>query len=178
MASLIPFNGIHPEIDESCFIAPDTVITGDVKIGQDSSIWFKSIIRGDVCKIRIGKRVNIQDASILHGTLGRSETVIGDNVSIGHMCIIHGCTIEPNVLIGMGAIILDNAHIESNCIVAAGAVVLEDSTLESGFLYGGVPAKKIKPIDTEKLNYVEAVAEAYVHYGSQYKKEISSKSQD
>lgn len=178
MSTIIPFNGILPEIDESCFVAPDAVITGDVKIGSGSSIWFKTIIRGDVCKIRIGARVNIQDASILHGTWGKSETRIGDDVSIGHMCIIHGCVIESNALIGMGAIILDNAHIKSNCIVGAGAVVLEGATLESGYLYAGVPAKKIKTIDPENLSYIKMVAESYVSYGHQYRKELFKEDQD
>jgi carbonic anhydrase/acetyltransferase-like protein (isoleucine patch superfamily) len=170
MPTILPYNDIHPIIHPSCFIAEDVVITGDVHIGEESSVWFKTVIRGDVCPIRIGKQVNIQDLSMVHGTFQKSETIIGDYVSIGHGAIIHGCQIADNVLIGMGAIVMDNAIIEEKVIVGAGAVVLENAKLESGYLYGGTPAKKIKKLDPGKIDYyIHATAMAYVHFSAQYK---------
>ena len=149
--AIIPVNGITPKISKTCWVAENATVTGDVKIGEESSIWFQTVIRGDVNKIKIGNRVNIQDASIVHGTTGGRDTIIGNDVSIGHRAIIHGCTLEDNVLIGMGAIILDNVVVQSNVIVGAGAVVTGGSILESGFLYAGIPAKKIKPLEEGKV---------------------------
>ena len=161
--SIISINGKYPKIDNTCWVAENATITGDIEIGQESSIWFQSVIRGDVNKIRIGNRVNIQDAAIIHGSTGKQDTVIGDDVSIGHRAIIHGCTIHSNVLIGMGAIILDGAIIESNVIVGAGAVVTVGAHLESGYLYAGVPAKKIKPLEEGKHDFfIKATAAGYV----------------
>ena len=134
MSCIFEFNGKFPQIHSSCFIAENATISGDVNIEEGSSVWFQSVIRGDVCPIRIGNNVNVQDASIIHGTLNLSKVQIGDLVSIGHRAIIHGCTIEDAVLIGMGAIILDNAIIEKNCIVAAGSVVIQNKILKSGYL--------------------------------------------
>lgn len=169
MARIIEVQGKKPKIDPSCYVSEDVVITGDVEIGEKTSIWFKTVIRGDVCPIKIGKHVNIQDLSMVHGTLNLSETVIGDYVSIGHRAIIHGCQIADHVLIGMGAIILDNAVIEEKVIVAAGSVVLANSRLESGYLYGGIPAKKIKPLDAEKIDYyIHATAIGYAHFSQWY----------
>ena len=135
--AIIPVNGKSPVIPGSCWVADNATVTGDVEFGEQCSVWFQVVIRGDVNKIRIGNKVNIQDASIIHGTNGRGDTIIGNNVSIGHRAIIHGCEIKDNVLIGMGAIILDDAVIGSNVLVAAGAVVTSGMILESGFLYGG-----------------------------------------
>jgi len=160
---IIPIKGISPKIEKTCWVADNATITGDVEIGGESSIWFQVVIRGDVNKIKIGNRVNIQDSAILHGSTGKQDTVIGDNVSVGHRAIIHGCTIHNNVLIGMGAIILDEAIIESNVIVGAGAVVTVGAILESGYLYAGVPAKKIKPLEKGKHDFfIEATATGYV----------------
>lgn len=161
--AIITIKGITPKIEKTCWVADNATITGDVEIGGESSIWFQAIIRGDVNKIKIGARVNIQDAAIVHGSTGKQDTVIGDNVSVGHRAIIHGCTIHNNVLIGMGAIILDEAIIESNVIVGAGAVVTVGAILESGYLYAGVPAKKIKPLEKGKHDFfIEATSAGYV----------------
>ena len=167
---IIPVNGTVPIIPKSTWVAENATLTGDIVCGEQCSIWFQVVIRGDVNKIKIGDRVNIQDASIVHGTNGRGDTVIGNNVSIGHRAIIHGCTIEDNVLIGMGAIVLDEAVVESNVIVAAGAVVTSGSVLKSGFLYAGIPAKAIKPLEEGKVDYyIRGTAAAYVEYASYYK---------
>lgn len=170
MSNIIEFNGKIPKIHPSCFIANNATITGEVSIHEESSVWFQSVIRGDVCSIKIGKQVNVQDASIIHGTGGLSKVLIGDKVSIGHRSIIHGCTIDTGVLIGMGAIILDNAVIEKNCIVAAGSVVLQNEILKSGFLYGGIPARQIKKLDTSKLDYyIDGTVESYLELSKMYK---------
>lgn len=167
---IIPVKGITPKIPSSSWVAENATLTGDIICGEDCSFWFQVVIRGDVNKIRIGHRVNIQDASIVHGTTGRGDTIIGDDVSIGHRAIIHGCHIHDNVLIGMGAIVLDDAIVESNVIVAAGAVVTSGSVLKSGFLYAGVPAKQIKPLEEEKVDYyIKGTAAAYIEYSNYYK---------
>jgi len=161
--AIIPIKGITPKISESCWVADNATISGDVEIGEESSIWFQVVIRGDVNRIRIGDRVNIQDASIVHGSTGMQDTVIGDDVSVGHRAIIHGCTIHNNVLIGMGAIVLDGVVVESNVIVGAGAVVTGNTRLESGYLYAGIPAKKIKALEEGKHDfYIKGTAAAYV----------------
>lgn len=171
MAALIlEVNGKTPKIDSSCFIAENATLTGDIIIGKNSSVWFQTVIRGDVNQIRIGKNSNIQDLSMVHGTNGKQDTIIGDHVTVGHKAIIHGCTIENNVLIGMGAIILDDAIIKSRSIIAAGAVVTSGTICESGFIYAGIPAKKIKPLDAESAKkYTLLNAEAYVKYSAWYK---------
>lgn len=163
-------SGKKPAIHSSCFVAEDAVVAGDVEIGEDSSLWYSVVIRGDVNKIRIGRKSNIQDHSMIHGSVGKNDTIIGDNVTIGHRAIIHGCKLSDNVLIGMGAIVLDNAIIEEYVIVGAGSVVLEGSVLESGHLYAGVPAKKIKALDKATVaNHLKASAEGYVYCASLYK---------
>ena len=168
--TIIPIKGVAPAIPDSTWVAENATITGDVAFGEECSVWFQVVIRGDVNKIRFGNKVNIQDASIVHGSAGRGDTIIGNNVSIGHRAIIHGCTIHDNVLIGMGAIILDDAIVESNVIVAAGAVVTSGAILESGYLYGGIPAKKIKQLEEEKVDYyIKGTAAAYVEYAQYYK---------
>ncbi len=160
---ILKVKGITPNIDDTCWVADNATITGDVEIGAESSVWFQSVIRGDVNKIKIGDRVNIQDAAIVHGSTGKQDTIIADDVSVGHRAIIHGCTIHSNVLIGMGAIILDGAIIESNVIVGAGAVVTVNARLESGYLYAGIPAKKIKPLEEGKHDFfIAATAAGYV----------------
>lgn len=168
--AIIPVNNISPKIPESTWVADNATITGDVEFGEECSVWFQVVIRGDVNKIRFGNRVNLQDATIVHGSAGRGDTIVGNNVSIGHRAIIHGCTIHDNVLIGMGAIILDDAIIKSNVIVAAGAVITSGTVLESGFLYAGVPAKKVKPLEEGKIDYyIKGTAAAYVEYSKYYK---------
>ena len=169
MPLIIPYDGIKPVIDDSAWIADNATITGNVHIGAESSIWFQTVIRGDVNKIQIGNRVNIQDGSMVHGTFGRNDTIIEDGVSVGHRAIIHGCHIKENVLVGMGAIVLDDAVLEPGCIVAAGAVVTAGMHLESGYIYAGIPAKKIKEISPEQAAiYLKGTSDAYVKYSREY----------
>ncbi len=169
MANLIKVNGIEPRIHSSVWVAENATITGDVEVGENSSIWFQVVIRGDVNKIRIGKDCNIQDGAVVHGTIGRGDTILKDRVSVGHRAIIHGCQIESDVLIGMGAIILDDIVIPSHTIIAAGALVTSGAKLESGFIYAGTPAKKLKPIDDYMAQmYIKRTAEAYVKYKTWY----------
>lgn len=169
MANIIKLRGKSPVIDESCWIADDAVIAGDVTLGPQCSVWFKVVIRGDVCSIRIGDKCNIQDGVIIHGTYNKSNTVLGNNVSVGHGAILHGCTVHDDVLVGMRAVIMDHAVVESHCLVAAGAVVLEGSHLKSGYIYGGTPAKIIKELDQEAIRWhISRTADAYVMYSSWY----------
>jgi len=161
-----------PKIHKTAWLAENATITGQVEIGESSSIWFQSVIRGDVNKIIIGDRVNVQDAAIIHGTHGRNDTIIGNDVSIGHRAIVHGCKVEDEVLIGMGAIVLDDAVLESGCIVAAGAVVTQGMIIESGWIYAGIPAKKIKRINKTQADlYLKGTAANYVKYSRIYKGE-------
>jgi carbonic anhydrase/acetyltransferase-like protein (isoleucine patch superfamily) len=165
MAILFPVKGIAPVIGKDCFLAPNCTIVGEVIMGDHCSVWFNAVIRGDVNRITIGSRTNIQDGAIIHCTYQKAETIIGNNVSIGHNAIVHGCVIEENVLVGMGAIIMDNAHIGTNSIIAAGAVVLEKTIVEPGTIYGGIPAKKIKDISQELIhNEINRIAENYLMY--------------
>jgi len=167
MPIILPVKGVLPEIPKDCFLAPNATIVGDVKMGNACSIWFNAVVRGDVNSIRMGHKVNVQDGACIHCTYQKTQTVIGNNVSIGHHAIVHGCTIEDNVLVGMGAIIMDRAHIGANSIIAAGAVVLEDTVVPPGSIFAGVPAKKIKNISQELLKgEVERIANNYVLYSS------------
>jgi carbonic anhydrase/acetyltransferase-like protein (isoleucine patch superfamily) len=164
-------NGKHPQIPEDCFIADNATIVGDVTIGKECSIWFNAVVRGDVHSITIGDKVNIQDGAVIHCTYLKHPTVIGNNVSIGHNAIVHGCTVKDNVLIGMGAIVMDNCTIESNSIIAAGAVVTQNTVVESGTIYAGVPAKKVKDINASDFaGEIERISNNYVMYSSWFKK--------
>ena len=149
MTLIIPCRGKEPKIGEDCFLAPNATIIGDVTTGNECSFWFNAVIRGDVNSIHMGNKVNIQDGAVIHATYEKTKVSLGNNVSIGHNALIHGCTIEDNVLVGMGAIVMDNCHIEENCIIAAGAVLLEGTRVESGSIYAGVPAKKVKTLTKE-----------------------------
>ncbi len=167
MALILPVKGIIPTIPKSCFIAPNSTIVGDVKMGEQCSVWFNAVIRGDVNSIEIGNQVNIQDGACIHCTYQKTKTVIGNHVSIGHNAIVHGCTLHDDVLIGMGAIVMDNAIVNSNTIIAAGAVVLENMVCESGSIYAGVPAKKVKDISQELIhNEIHRIAKNYIMYSS------------
>ena len=167
MPVVLPVNNIYPSWGNNCFIAPNATIVGDVVMGDDCSVWFNAVVRGDVNYIRIGNKVNIQDGAVLHCTYKRSQTIIGNNVSIGHNAIVHGCTVHDDVLIGMGSIIMDQVVIESNTIIAAGAVVLEGMHCESGSIYAGVPAKKVKDISKELISgEINRIANNYVKYSS------------
>jgi carbonic anhydrase/acetyltransferase-like protein (isoleucine patch superfamily) len=165
MALILPVRDIHPQIAGSCFLAANATVVGDVVIGEKSSIWFNAVVRGDVNSIRIGNFVNIQDGAIIHCTYQKAKTVIGNRCSIGHRAIIHGCRLHDNVLIGMGAIVMDHAVVEAFTIVGAGSLVLENSVLESGWVYAGSPAKKIKPLTPEQRKLLEELPDRYVMYG-------------
>ena len=165
-------NGKNPQIPLDCFVAENATIVGDVVLGKFCSVWFNAVIRGDVHYIKIGDKVNIQDGAIIHCTYQKHPTEIGNNVSIGHNAIVHGCIVHDNVLIGMGAIVMDNCIIESNSIIAAGAVVTQNTVVESGSIYAGVPAKKVKDIDqSDFAGEIERIANNYVMYSGWYKKE-------
>ncbi len=162
-------NGVKPKFGNNCFIAENAVIIGQVVLGNQCSIWYNAVIRGDVHYIKIGNKVNIQDGAVIHATYKTAPTNIGNNVSIGHNALVHGCTIHDNVLIGMGAIIMDNCIIESNSIIAAGAVVTKGTHVKSGSVFAGVPAKKIKDISTALISgEIERIANNYVKYASWY----------
>ena len=169
MALIIPVKGISPVIGGDVFRAPNATITGDVVIGNNCSIWFNAVIRGDVHSIRIGNNVNIQDGAIIHCTYKKSPVNIGNNVSIAHGAIIHGCTLHDNVLIGMGAIVMDDAVVESNSVIAAGAVVSKGSVVKSGTVWAGIPAKQIRETDTALVEgEIKRIAGAYNMYASWY----------
>jgi carbonic anhydrase/acetyltransferase-like protein (isoleucine patch superfamily) len=170
MPVILPVKGVSPQIPEDCFVAPNATIVGDVVMGSECSIWFNAVVRGDVNKIKMGNKVNVQDGACIHCTYQKTETLIGNNVSIGHNAIVHGCTVEDNVLIGMGAIVMDRARIGKNSIIAAGAVVLEDTDVPPGSIFAGVPAKKVKDISQELLQgKVERIANNYLMYSSWFK---------
>ncbi len=163
-------NGHEPLFGRNCFLAENSVVVGDVVMGDDCSIWFNAVIRGDVHYIRMGNKVNIQDGAIVHCTYQKHPVNIGNNVSVGHNAIVHGCTIHDNVLVGMGAIVMDNCIVESNSIIAAGAVVTEGTHVESGTIYAGVPAKKVKDINQEPISAdIGRIADNYVKYSGWYK---------
>ena len=162
--------GKRPSWGKDCFFADNATIIGDTVIGDFCSIWFNTVIRGDVNKIRIGNNVNIQDGSVIHATYKKSSTSVGNYVSVGHNAIIHGCTIDDFVLIGMGSIVMDNAKISSNTIIAAGSVILENTVVEPNSIYGGTPAKKIKDINQSRSKKeIERIAKNYLIYSSWYK---------
>lgn len=167
-ALILPVKGITPIIGQDCFLAPNATITGDVHLGDRCTVWFHAVIRGDVHSIRIGDQTNIQDGAIIHATYQKAFTQIGSCVSIGHQALVHGCTLYDNVLVGMGAIILDHAVVESYCLIAAGSVVLEGTVCESGYLYAGVPARKIKPLTEEQRALIGRTADHYAAYASWY----------
>jgi len=170
MSFIFEIKGIKPLWGKDCFIAPNATLCGDIVMGDECSVWFNAVIRGDVNLIRIGNKVNVQDNAVVHCTYLKTETHIGNNVSIGHNAIVHGCVIGDNVLIGMGAIIMDNARIGSNSIIAAGAVVPEKTVVEPGSIYAGVPAKKLKDISEELIKgEIERIANNYLMYAGWYK---------
>jgi carbonic anhydrase/acetyltransferase-like protein (isoleucine patch superfamily) len=170
MAIVRELLGKTPQLGENTFLAETATIIGDVVCGKECSFWYNAVIRGDVHYIRMGDRVNVQDNAMLHCTYEKHPTNIGNNVSIGHNAVVHGCTIHDNVLIGMGAIVMDRCVIESNSIVAAGAVLLEGTLVESGSVYAGVPAKKVKNVTPELIkDEIERIAANYVKYSGWYK---------
>jgi len=170
MPLILPVEDKYPVFGSNCFLAPNATVVGDVIVGDDCSVWFNTVIRGDVNYIRIGNKVNVQDGACIHCTYIKFGTTIGNNVSIGHNAIVHGCTVHDNVLIGMGAIVMDGAVVNSNTIIAAGAVVLEGTICEAASIYAGVPAKKVKLIPPELIEgEINRIANNYLTYSSWFK---------
>jgi carbonic anhydrase/acetyltransferase-like protein (isoleucine patch superfamily) len=170
MALILPVNNKTPQFGSNCFLAPNATITGDTTLGDDCSVWFNAVIRGDVHYIKIGNKVNVQDGACIHCTYQKHPTNIGNNVSIGHNALVHGCTLHDNVLVGMGAIVMDGCIVESNSIIAAGAVLLEGTHVPPGTIFAGVPAKKVKDVSPELIEgEINRIANNYVLYASWYK---------
>ncbi len=167
MSLIKSVRGKTPRFGANCYLAETATLIGEVEMGDDCSVWFNAVVRGDVHYIKIGNKVNIQDGAVIHCTYEKSPTEIGNSVSIGHNAIVHGCTIKDNVLIGMGAIVMDDAVIESGAIVAAGAVILKGTHVKAGMIYAGVPAKAIKQVSAElQTGEVERIANNYLKYAS------------
>ena len=170
MALIKSFRGIEPQFGDDVYLAENATVVGDVIMGDRCSVWFNAVIRGDVNSIRMGNQVNVQDGAVIHCTYEKTKTILGNNVSIGHNALVHGCTVEDNVLIGMGSIVMDNCYIESNCIIAAGAVLLEGTRVESWSVYAGIPAKKVKTLSPELFDgEVLRIANNYVMYSGWFK---------
>lgn len=164
--------GKKPVIPADCYVAENATIVGEVTFGENCSVWFNAVVRGDVHFIKIGNKVNIQDGAVIHCTYLKHPTVIGNNVSIGHNAIVHGCTIHDNVLVGMGAIIMDGCVVESNSIIGAGSVVTQNTHVESGFIYAGIPAKKVKALDASDFaGEIDRISNNYVMYSSWLKED-------
>lgn len=169
MPLILPVKDKSPRWGNDCFIAENCTIVGDVTLGNNCSVWFNTVIRGDVNSITIGDYTNIQDGTVIHATYLKAATHIGSYVSIGHNALVHGCTLNDHVLVGMGAIVMDHAIVEEFVIIAAGAIVLENTICESGYLYAGVPAKKIKRISDEQREMLKKLPHNYVMYASWFK---------
>jgi carbonic anhydrase/acetyltransferase-like protein (isoleucine patch superfamily) len=169
MPLILPVEDKNPIWGDNCFIAQNATIVGDVTMGNNCSVWFNAVIRGDVNSITIGNDSNIQDGAVIHATYQKASTTIGDRVSVGHNAIVHGCTLQDHILVGMGAIVMDNAIVEPYCIIAAGAVVLENTICESGYLYAGMPAKKIKPITESQRALLDKLPDNYIMYADWFK---------
>lgn len=171
MALILPVNGRAPIFGKDCFIAENSTVVGDVEMGDNCSVWFNAVVRGDVNFIKIGNNVNIQDGVVVHCTYQRAGTTIHDNVSIGHNALVHGCTLKSNSLVGMGAIVMDHAVVEEFTIIAAGSIVLENTVCESGYIYAGAPAKKIKPINEQQKALLQQLPKNYLMYSSWFTEE-------
>jgi carbonic anhydrase/acetyltransferase-like protein (isoleucine patch superfamily) len=169
MAIVRNVRGFEPLFGSNCFLAETAVVVGEVRMGSNCTVWFNAVVRGDVNSITIGDNTNIQDGAVIHCTYQRAKTVIGSNVSIAHNAIVHGCTVEDNVLIGMGAIIMDDAVVGANSVIAAGAVVLPGTQIEPGSIYAGVPAVRIKDISDEMKEVIQRTARNYPMYAEWFK---------
>ncbi len=169
MAFIRPVQGIHPQFGENCFLADNATVVGEVIMGDECSVWFNAVVRGDVHSITIGHHSNIQDGAVIHCTYQKHKTVIGNYVSIAHNAIVHGCTIEDEVLIGMGAIVMDGALVKKGSIVAAGAIILQNTVIEEGSIYGGNPAKFLKKVSPEQAEIFMRTANNYVMYKEWFK---------
>ena len=170
MALIKECRGFVPQFGEDCYLAENATVVGDVIMGSECSVWFNAVVRGDVNSIRMGKRVNVQDGAVIHCTYEKTKVNLGNHVSIGHNALVHGCTVEDNVLIGMGSIVMDDCYIEANSIIAAGAVLLEGTRVESWSIYAGVPAKKVKTLSPELFaGEVQRISNNYVMYSGWFK---------
>lgn len=169
MPVILPVKEVYPKWGDNCFIAPNATIVGDVVMGSNCSIWFNAVVRGDVNSISIGNDSNIQDGAVIHATYLKAATVIGSRVSVGHNAIVHGCILKDHILVGMGAIIMDNVVVEDYTIIAAGAVVLENTLCESGYIYAGTPAKKIKPITDAQRALLAKLPDNYIMYADWFR---------
>jgi gamma-carbonic anhydrase len=169
MAIIKTLRGHEPRFGSNCFLAENAVVVGEVLMGDNCTVWFNAVVRGDVHSITIGNNTNIQDGAIIHCTYQKAKTIIGSNVSIAHNAIVHGCTIEDNVLIGMGAIVMDDAVIGANSVIAAGAIVLPGTKVDPGSIYAGIPAKRVKDISEEMKSVIERTAKNYPMYAEWYK---------
>ncbi len=169
MALIRSVRGYTPKFGNNCFLAENATVVGEVQMGENCTVWFNAVVRGDVNSIMVGDNTNIQDGAIIHGTYQKANTVIGSNVSIAHNAVVHGCRVEDNVLIGMGAIIMDGAVIGSHAVIAAGAIVLPGTTVEPNSIYAGIPARRIKEISAEMKEVIERTARNYPMYASWYK---------
>lgn len=165
---ILPVNGISPSLDPSCWLAPNATVVGDVHMGPGCTVWFNGVVRGDVHQIRIGSDTNIQDGAVLHCTYQKADLRIGSRVSIAHNATVHGCRIDDEVLIGIGAVILDNAHVQKHCFIAAGAIVTPGTVCHEGGLYAGAPARRLKDVTPEQVEIIRATAERYKMYASWY----------
>ena len=161
---LLPVHGLHPQFGPGCWLAPNATVVGDAVLGAGCTVWFGAVVRADVCPIRIGDHTNVQDGAVPHGTYQRAALTIGSRVSFGHRALVHGCTIADDVLIGMGAIVMDHAQVQSGCIIGAGAVVLENQVCEAGYLYAGIPARRLKPVTDEQRALIARTAANYQTY--------------
>lgn len=173
MALIKSVRGFSPQIPDSCWMAENATLVGEIILGENCTVWFGAVVRGDVNLIKVGDNVNIQDNVTIHGTFKTASTSIGSNVSIGHNAIVHGCTLEEGVLVGMGAVIMDNAVVGRGAMVAAGSVVLANSVLDAGWIYAGVPAKKIKKVEGKNLEMINRISKSYSKYASWFKDEES-----
>jgi len=175
MPVILHVDGTYPTFGDNCFLAPNATVVGDVVMGNDCSVWFNAVVRGDVNSIRMGNKVNIQDGAVIHCTYKRTKTILGNNISVGHNAIVHGCTINDDVLIGMGAIIMDNVQVGSHSIIAAGAVVLEGTIIPAGTIYAGVPAKRIKDVDLSQIQgEIDRIANNYVRYADWFRDQVTT----
>ncbi len=170
MALILPVNNIAPRFGENCYLAPNATVVGDVIMGRDCSVWFQAVVRGDVHFIRMGDAVNVQDGAVIHCTYQKAPTNIGNRVSIGHRAIVHGCTLHDDVLVGMGAIVMDHAVVHAGALIAAGAVVLENTVVEEGAIYAGIPARKVKQLDPATFrDQNQRIAGNYIRYANWFR---------
>ncbi len=170
MAVVKPYKATFPRVHPSVYLSDNVYVIGDVEIGEDSSVWFGSVVRGDVNYIRIGKRTNIQDNSVVHVTHDTHPTIIGDNVTVGHRVILHGCALGNNILVGMGAVVMDGVEVEDYVLIGAGALLTPNKKIPSGVLVAGVPAKVVRDLREDEIKLIEESAENYVRYKNEYMK--------